>query len=148
MNREKAKARLARLHERTANARRTFHHQVAARLIRENDLIAVEDLNVKGLAKSMLARDVNDAGWASFITLLAEKAEKAARALVKVDPRHTSQICPSCGTIKPKTLKERIHRCDCGLTIDRDVAAAQIILMRAVVGPLSHNVGGYAVRAA
>lgn len=147
-NRRKAKARLLRLHERTANARRTFQHQLAARLVRENDLIAIEDLNVKGLASGMLARAVNDAGWASFTKLLAEKAEKAARTLVKVDARHTSQTCPECGTVKAKTLAERIHRCDCGCELDRDVAAARVILMRAVAGPLQHNVGGCAVRAA
>lgn len=134
-NRRKAKARLARLRERTANARRTFQHQVAARLVRENDLIAIENLNVKGLARGMLARDVNDAGWASFTTLLAEKAEKAARVLVKVDPRYTSQACSACGVIVPKPLKQRTHRCDCGVVLDRDHNAALNILSRAVAGP-------------
>lgn len=147
-NRRKAKARLARLHERTANARRTFQHQVAARLVRENDLIAIENLNVKGLARGMLARDVNDAGWASFTTLLAEKAEKAARVLVKVDPRYTSQACSACGVIVPKPLKQRTHRCDCGAVLDRDHNAALNILRRAIASPLSLNVGDCAERAA
>lgn len=138
-NRQKVKRRLIQLHERTANARRTFQHQVAARLVRESDLIAVENLNVKGLAASMLARDVHDAGWASFTTLLAEKAEKAARTLVKVDPRYTSQTCPGCGAVKAKTLAERTHRCGCGSILDRDVAAAKVILMRAVAGPRTLN---------
>lgn len=147
-NRRKAKARLLRHHERTANARRTFQHQVAARLVRENDLIAIEDLNVKGLARSMLARDVNDAGWASFTMLLAEKAEKAARVLVKVDPRFTSQACSACGVIVPKPLSQRTHRCDCGCVLDRDHNAARNVLRRAVVGPLQPNVGECAERAA
>lgn len=135
-NRLKAKLRVARLHERTANARRTFQHQVAAKLVRENDLIAIEDLNVKGMAKGMLARDVNDAGWASFTTLLVEKAEKAAREIVKVDARYTSQTCPGCGAVEPKPLSQRVHRCgECGYTADRDVAAAQVVLQRAVVRP-------------
>ena len=131
----KAKSRIARLHLHTANARRTHQHQLAARLVRENDLIAIENLNVKGLARGMLAQDVHDAGWASFTTLLSEKAERAGRTLVKVDPRHTSQTCPGCGSIRPKTLAQRAHRCDCGCVLDRDVAAAQVILHRAVVGP-------------
>jgi len=147
-NRRKAKARLASLHAHVGNARRTFQHQLAARIVRENDLIAIEDLNVKGLARSIRARDVHDAGWTSFTQLLAEKAEKAARTLVRVDRRFTSQTCPDCGTVKPKDLSERVHRCECGLTLDRDVAAAKVILMRAVASPLSHNVGGCAVRAA
>jgi putative transposase len=138
-SRRKAKARVRRVHERTANARRTFQHQLAMRLIREHGLIAIEDLNVKGLARSMLARDVNDAGWGSFTTLLAEKAERAARTLVKVDPRHTSQTCPDCGAVKPKELKQRIHRCDCGCTLDRDVAAAKVVLLRAIASPRTLN---------
>jgi putative transposase len=114
--------------------RRTFHRQIAARLVREYDLIAAEDLNIVGLAKGMLARDVHGAGWSAFIDALANAAARACRKLVKVDPRRTSQTCPICGRIKPKTLSERIHRCDCGYTADRDVAAAQIILNKAVVG--------------
>lgn len=133
--RHKARAQVARLHAKVANQRKTFHRQLAARLVRENDLISVEDLNVKGLARSMLAKEVHDAGWSMFIGALANAAERACRKLVKVDARYTSQTCPSCGSIKPKTLSERMHRCDCGFEADRDVAAAQVILMRAVVGP-------------
>lgn len=146
--RRKAAARLAKHHKRIANARRTFHHQVAAYLVRENDLIAIEGLNVKGLARSILARDVHDAGWGSFIELLAEKAEKAGRALVRVDPRFTSQECSSCGLIAPKTLSQRTHKCGCGCVLDRDHNAAINILKRAVVRPLQPNVGGCVGRAA
>ena len=133
--RRKVKARVARLHEHIVEARRTFHYQVAARLVRGYDLIAIENLNVKPLSQSRLARDVNDAAWSSFIALLAEKAEKAARELVKVDAHHTSQTCPECGNVERKALSERIHRCACGCVGDRDVIAARVILSRAVVGP-------------
>lgn len=134
--RRKAKERVSRLHRHTADARRTFHHQTAAKLVRENGLIAVEDLNIKAMARGILARDVHDAGWASFITLLMEKAGKAGREVVKVNASHTSQTCPSCGIVKPKALSERVHRCgECGFTADRDVAAARVILHRAVVRP-------------
>jgi putative transposase len=134
-NRRKAKSRVVRLYERIVNTRRTGLHTLAARIIRDHDLIAIEDLNVKGLARSRLARDVNDAGWATFAQLLSEKAERAGRTLVRVDCRHTSQTCPECGAIKPKDLKERVHSCPCGCVLDRDVAAARVILHRAVTGP-------------
>jgi len=147
-NRRKAKERVAAAHEKIARSRRTFLHQVAAKLVRENDLIAIEDLNVRGLVRSMLARDVNDAGWATFTTLLIEKAESAGRTVVKVDPRHTSQACSSCGAIVPKALSVRTHDCPhCGLVLDRDVNAARIVLHRAGNCPGELKTGGYAISA-
>jgi putative transposase len=59
------------------------------------------------------------------------KAESAGSSRKLVDPRGTSQTCPECGTIERKTLAGRMHRCDCGVVLDRDVAAAWIVLMRA-----------------
>lgn len=144
--RKKVRARSARAYLAMVRARRTAHFQTASTLTRKFSLIAVENLNVKGLARSALARDVNDAAWGSFLRILSDKAESAGRKLIKVDPRYTSQTCPSCGTIEPKKLSERIHACPCGYTADRDVAAAQIILHRAVGGPGAVNVGGYAER--
>jgi putative transposase len=146
--RKKVRARLATLQRRTARARRTFHHQVAARLVRDADLIAIEDLTIKGLARSAFARDVNDAAWGQFTALLTEKAAKAVRTLVKVDPRGTSQTCPDCGHVAVKTLTERTHRCASGCVLDRDVAAARVVLHRAVVGPGTHNVERQLLRAA
>jgi putative transposase len=93
-------------------------------------LIAVEDLNVKGLASGMLAKSVNDAGWSQFINMLAYKAEDAGRELIKVDPRGTSQTC-ACGASTPKDLSQRWHQCsECGLSLGRDHVSAQIILAR------------------
>jgi len=62
--------------------------------------------------------------------MLAYKAENAGRQLVKVDPKYTSQECPNCHALEKKPLSERVHRCDCGLTIGRDHAAAFVILGR------------------
>lgn len=144
--RRKVRERVARGHAAVRRGRRTFHFQTAANLVRRFGLIAVENLNVKGLAHSAMARDVNDAAWGQFISILSDKAASAGRQVVKVDPRGTSQTCPLCGTIKVKTLSERVHACDCGFTADRDVAAAQVILHRAVHGPAAGNVGGCAER--
>ena len=91
---------------------------------------------------------MNDAAWGQFTSLLTEKAEHAARILVKVDPRGTSQTCPECGHVAVKTLSERTHRCACGCVLDRDVAAARVILHRAVVGPGTQNVERQLMRAA
>lgn len=145
--RRKVRRRVATAHAFVRRARRTGHFQIAADLVRRFGLIAVEDLNVKGLARSALARDVNDAAWGQFIQILCDKAESAGRKVVKVDPRGTSQTCPVCGLVEPKKLSERVHSCPCGFEADRDVAAAQVILLRAVHGPAEHNVAGYGERA-
>lgn len=145
--RRDVREKVAAAHLRVRRARRTFHFQTAADLVRRFGLIAVEDLNIKGLAGSRLARDVNDAAWGQFIHILCDKAESAGRRVVKVDPRGTSQTCPECDTVKAKELSERLHACPCGFTADRDVAAAQVILSRAVHGPAERNVTGCGVRA-
>jgi putative transposase len=133
--RRMVKARLARHHEKIRNSRSTYLHQVSARLVRDYDLIAVEKLNIKGLSGGILARDVQDASWGRLRANLAYKALKAGCRVVEVDPKYTSQTCPECGTVEKKTLSDRVHECDCGCVLDRDVAAARVILSRAVAGP-------------
>ncbi|MYU53283.1 MULTISPECIES: RNA-guided endonuclease InsQ/TnpB family protein, partial [Streptomyces] len=66
-NRTKARVKVARAHGQVADARREFHHQLSTRIIRENQAIAVEDLAVKGLARTRLAKSVHDAGWSAFV---------------------------------------------------------------------------------
>ena len=144
--RQKVRERLAAAHLKVRRQRRTHHFQVAADLTRRFGLIAVENLNVKGLARGILARDVHDAGWGQFLQILRDKAESASAKVVEVDPRYTSQTCPECGVVEPKLLSQRVHRCDCGYEADRDVAAARVILHRAMQGPTGANVGGCAVR--
>jgi putative transposase len=95
----------------------------------------MEDLNIKGLAAGMLAKSVHNAAWNQLVQHIGYKAECAGSTLKLVDPRGTSQTCPECGTIRRKTLAERRHTCDCGYHVDRDVAAARIVLMRAGFGP-------------
>lgn len=128
--RRKAVLLLQQFHNHVRDQRRDFHHKESRKIVHNNGLIAVEDLNVKGLASGMLAKSVNDAGWASFLFMLAYKAESAGRVFVKVDPRGTSQTC-LCGASVPKTLTDREHACkECGLVADRDEVSAELILRR------------------
>ncbi|MFJ7968248.1 RNA-guided endonuclease InsQ/TnpB family protein [Streptomyces sp. NPDC096324] len=126
-NRGKARAKVARAHARVADARREFHHRLSTRLIRENQAIAVEDLCVKGLARTRLAKSVHDAGWSAFVSMLEYKAVRYGRTLVKIGRfEPTSQVCSACGVKDgPKLLNVREWTCSgCGSVLDRDVNAA------------------------
>ena len=127
-NCRKAVLLLQKAHAKIKNQRADFQHKVARQLVNTYGVIAVEDLNIKGLASGMLAKSVNDAGWSAFIAKLVYKAAEAGRQLVHVDPRGTSQAC-LCGAAVPKTLSQRWHQCpDCGLSAARDHVSAQLIL--------------------
>ena len=146
--RSKARTAVARCHAAVTRRRAEHLHQASARLVRDYDAIVIEKLNVKGLAQSTLAKDVYDASWARFISMLTYKAAKAGTRLIQVDPHNTSQDCSGCGVKVPKDLGNRTHDCPhCGLSIDRDLNAARNILNRAGVGPGLRNVAGYGMRA-
>lgn len=126
-----AAAALARARLKEGRIRRDHQFKLAKRLTDEFDLICLENLNVKGLADGWNAKDVRDAGWGQFTSILTDKAEEAGRTLVLVDPRNTSQACSGCESLpaKRKTLAVRTHECAvCGLRLDRDVNAARNIL--------------------
>jgi putative transposase len=110
-NREQARTQVAKLHQKVARQRRDYQHFQAQKLVKRYDTIAIEDLNVKGLARSVLAKGIHDVAWGQFINILSSKAEEAGRRVVKVSPNYTSQICPRCGAVKKKSLAERTHRC-------------------------------------
>lgn len=132
----KTKIRLARHSAKTANQRRDGSHKLSRYLVDRFSHIAMEDLNITGLAAGMFAKAVSNAAWGQLVQHIRYKAEGAGSLLKMVDPRGTSQICPECGVIKRKTFAERMHRCiDCGCVLDRDVAAAKIVLLRADFGP-------------
>ena len=146
--RRMARMDVAHCHAAVARARANYLHQASARLVRDYDRIVVEKLNVKRLARSALAKDVHDASWAKFISMLRYKAGCAGARLVEVDPHDTSQECSGCGTRVPKKLDQRLHACShCGLTIDRDLNAARNILHRAGMSPGLRNVAGCGMRA-
>ncbi|WP_326666576.1 RNA-guided endonuclease TnpB family protein [Streptomyces canus] len=127
-NREKARLKVARAHAQATDARRQFHHQLSTRLIRENQAIGVEDLAVKGLARTKLAKSVHDAGWSQFVHMLEYKAARYGRTLVKISRfTPTSQVCSQCGVKDgPKPLHIRTWTCAaCGAIHDRDHNAAK-----------------------
>lgn len=129
--RRKAIALLAKQYDRVRRVRLDFHHKVALDVVRRFDRIAVENLNIQGLARMRLAKQVHDVGWAQFIAILRAKAECAGRKFVAVDPRGTSQECSGCGAVVRKSLGVRVHVClHCGLVEDRDVNAAKNVQAR------------------
>ena len=142
--RHHARRDLARAHDRARRVRRAHAHQAARELVNRFDLIAVEDLRIRNMvrsakgtreqpgtnvrAKAGLNRSIADAGWRQFLTLLESKAADAGRQVVVVPAAGTSQTCSSCGAYCPKALSQRIHRCSCGVVLDRDHNAAINIL--------------------
>ncbi|WP_435179260.1 RNA-guided endonuclease InsQ/TnpB family protein, partial [Actinacidiphila sp. bgisy145] len=119
--------RVARAHARVADARREFHHRLSTRIMRDNQAIAVEDLAVKGLARTRLAKSVHDAGWSAFVAMLEYKAAKFGRSFLRIGRfEPTSQVCSQCGVKDgPKPLHIRVWECGaCGAVLDRDINAA------------------------
>ncbi|MEI2580236.1 RNA-guided endonuclease InsQ/TnpB family protein [Scytonema sp. PRP1] len=130
--RRKAVKQLAKQHKKVAEKRKDFHFKTAKQLLSKYDVVAHEDLNVKGLSKSQLAKSVHDAGWSSFLSILTTKAENAGLLVIAVNASGTSQDCSSCGVKVPKRLHERWHSCQCGCSLDRDHNAARNIKNRAL----------------
>ena len=138
-NYHKARVRYARAHLRVSRQREEYCKRVAYCVIQSNDLVAYEDLNVKGMVKNRkLAKSINDAGWSTFRQWLEYFGHKYGKATVAVPPHHTSQICSNCGAVVKKSLSTRTHICECGYTEDRDVNAAINILQRGL-NTLGHS---------
>ena len=125
VRRRKSGKRLSKHYQKVARQRKDFHYKTAKWLLNKYDVIAHEDLNIKGLAKTHLSKSILDAGWGEFIGIVAVKAESAGRLAVAVNPSGTTQRCSGCDTVVPKTLADRWHSCpNCLLELDRDVNAA------------------------
>ena len=126
--RDKARKLVARAHERVACARRDNLHKLSRRIVDENQVIVVEDLNVKGIMSNhCLAKATGDAGWGMFIGFLGYKAARAGKAFIKCDRWYpSSKTCSACGSICDKMpLDVRSWNCaHCGAHHDRDVNAA------------------------
>jgi putative transposase len=148
--RNKARQAVAKVHRKIARQRKDFQHKASRQLVARYQALVFEDIKADNLtckpkpkqdesgkylpngasAKGGLNKSILDAGWGSFVQLCSVKAAWAGRALIKVDPRFTSQVCSGCGQVRKKNLSERWHSCDCGTELDRDVNAAINILER------------------
>lgn len=129
-NREKARVKFARIHQKIVDTRQDFLHKLSSQLVRENQVIAVEDLSVSKMVKNRrLARLISEQGWREFRTMLEYKAEWYGREIIIVDKYlPSSQTCNACGKTNKLTLDKRKFSCECGVTYDRDENAARNIL--------------------
>lgn len=120
-------------HLKVLNQRKDFHYKIAKKLLSQGKHVAHEKLNIKGIARTKLAKSTHDAGWGQFRQILSIKAEKAGLLAIAVLPGGTSQDCSNCGQKVKKELSERWHSCHhCGCELDRDQNAAINIKHRAV----------------
>ena len=131
-NRAKARGRVAKIHEKIADIRQDFLHKLSTKLVRENQTIVIEDLNVRGMmANHSLAGAIGKAGWSEFTRQIGYKCEWYGRRLVKTDRWFpSSKRCSQCGHIADSMpLNVRQWEClSCGVKHDRDVNAAKNIL--------------------
>ncbi|WP_436786494.1 RNA-guided endonuclease InsQ/TnpB family protein [Yinghuangia sp. YIM S10712] len=130
-NRARARLRVARVHARIADRRRDHLHKLSTRLVRDNQVVVIEDLSVRNLVKNRsLARAISDAGWRDLRGMLEYKCAWYGRELVVVDRWFpSSKLCGACGTVAAKLpLDVREWTCGCGAVHDRDVNAATNIL--------------------
>jgi len=128
----KAKAKVARLHEKIVNRRTDFLHKASRKIADTYETVYVEDLKIGNMVRNhRLAKSISDAGWGRFIGMIAYKEEESGGQLIQVNPSGTTQMCSGCGEIVPKDLSQRVHRCPyCGLVMNRDKNAALNILER------------------
>jgi putative transposase len=130
---EKQRLKVARIHEKIANQRSYFTHNMSSSLIKNFDVIVTEDLNIAGLKKTNLGKSISDAGWSEFIRQLDYKSQWYGKIFVKIDRFYpSSQICSSCGHKDgKKSLDIREWTCsNCGIKHDRDSNAANNILVK------------------
>jgi putative transposase len=145
-NYEQQANKIARLHLHVARQRKDFHYQVAHWLCKTYDLIGFEKLNIKGLARTRLAKSILDVAWRKFLDILQAVAVKRGKRTQEVDARGTSIECFQCGERVVKPLSERVHNCpNCEVSLDRDLNASLNILQRTVGQPFA-ACGGFVVR--
>lgn len=124
---KRTKQKLALIHERVANKRKDFLHKVSTKIIRENQTICLENLNVAGMVQNhKLAQAISDASWSTFVTMLEYKANWSGKNILKIGRfEPSSKTCSNCGAInKELQLKDREWTCKCGAVHDRDINAA------------------------
>ena len=131
-NRAKARAKVARAHRKVRDTRRDFLHRASTRLVRDNDVIVIEDLVVRNMVRNRkLAKAISDCGWGDFRRQLAYKCERAGRDLIVINRWYpSSKTCSACGHLLAElSLSTRHWTCpSCGSRHDRDINAAKNIL--------------------
>ena len=131
-NRAKAKAKVARAHRKVRASRADFLHRTSARLVRDHDVIVIEDLAIKNMVRNhSLANAISDCGWGTFRRMLEYKAARAGRHLIVTGRFYpSSKTCSACGHLLAElSLSTRAWQCpSCGTRHDRDVNAAKNIL--------------------
>ncbi|MDA2383970.1 RNA-guided endonuclease TnpB family protein [Bacillus cereus] len=122
----KQRIRVAKLHEKVANQRENFLHHKSKELATSFDVVAIEDLHMKGMSRALrFGKSIADNGWRMFTTFLAYKLQEQGKQLVKIDKWFPStKMCSRCGNKKEMPLCERTYACSCGLAISRDYNAA------------------------
>ena len=128
---EKQRRKTARVHEKITNSRMDTLHKISHQLISDYDIIALEDLNVKGMVKNhKLAKHISDASWGTFVRLLEYKADWNDKQVIKINRYYpSSKTCCECGYINQDLkLKDRMWVCKNGHILDRDLNAAKNIL--------------------
>ena len=143
-NYHKARNRYARKHLRVSRQRKEYCKRIAYSVIQSNDLVAYEDLNVKGLVRNRhLAKSISDVGWSTFRQWLEYFGFKYGKVTIAVPPHNTSQNCSHCGKKVKKSLSTRTHVCPhCGFIEDRDINAA-INILKLALSTVGHT-GTYA----
>lgn len=132
-NYEKQRIKVARLHHHIDNTRKDFHYKQAHALCDAGDMVFMEDLNYRTSAKGMFGKQMLDAAFGQFRTIVKYVCWKRGKFFGEVDARGTSQECPECGGVVKKDLSVRVHNCPhCGYKTDRDVAAGQNIRSRGI----------------
>ena len=138
-NYQKQKLKVAKVYEKITNTRKDFLHKLSFNIIKNHDVIAIEDLNVKGMVKNRkLAKAISDSSWSAFTTMLAYKAEWYGKELVKIDRWFpSSKTCSNCDHLLTKAqlpLSVRTWNCpSCLQTNDRDINASINILNQGLI---------------
>jgi len=125
-NRRKALLKVAKFHEKIANRRNHFLHNVSNEITNRYDTICIENLNIRGMIRNgNLSKSINDASWGEFVRQLSYKCEWKGKNLLRIDRFEPStKTCSNCGNSRILTLADRTYNCECGLSIDRDLNAA------------------------
>jgi len=140
-DRKKQHKKVSCIHENISNRRTDFAHKLSLYLVGMFQVIIFEKLNIMDMMGNKikcfghkLNKSINDVAWNQFTQFIIYKAECAGRTVVFVNPCNTSKMCSRCGRIVEKTLADRVHRCSCGLVLDRDENAAINILSLGLQG--------------